>query len=172
MRKFIEMKTMWVMTILMAFGMVRGQNNIQPALRTMSTPPPVTPEDQAAFLKNKEAWIAAHPETCASLSGRRATSPSGGEAQMSEKQKLGHYQAKMDEHTLHRKASVAYPWRTAEDKEAWIASHPREYREMSQAHLDTRMRITRTELSKLPANKQRAIMNDPNHFVIDSRSEK
>jgi len=170
MRKFIALKTLGILAILMSFGMVRGQI-VAPSYHPKSAPTALTPQDEAAIKKNKEAWVTAHPDTYQDLNGQRAMSPTEA-TQMTAKEKVAFYQANMTESAQRQQATSAYPWGAPENKEAWVASHTREYQHMSAAPIDTRTVITKDELSKLPASKQQAISNDPNHVVIDTPSDK
>ena len=170
MRKFIALKTLGILAILMSFGTVRGQI-IAPTYLPNTAPTALTTQQAAEISKNKEAWVAAHPGDYQGLNGQKANAPEE-VARLAEKEKLAYYASHPELSATRQAAPSLYPWGAPENKEAWVASHTREYQHMSSAPIDSRTRITKDELAKLPAAKQQAISNDPNHIVIDTPSDK
>ncbi len=59
------------------------------------------------------------------------------------------------------------PWGSDENKERWVAEHPREYAALQQSAVDNRTRVTRAEFNALPVDKQQAMQNDANFIIID-----
>lgn len=169
MRKFIALKTIGLLALLLSFGMVRGQSSV-PTNQPKNAESAVTPQQEAEILRNKEAWIAAHPEDYQRLSGQQVVAPSQG-TEMSAKEKEAYY-ASHPELNTRQSAVTTYPWGAPENKEAWVSTHPRQYQHMTEAHQDNRIVITRAEFNQLPAIKQQAISNDPKYNVVETPSTK
>lgn len=64
-------------------------------------------------------------------------------------------------------------WGTPENKEQWIATHPREYAEYMESLKTTQVRptMTRAEFDALPEGRKAAIVNETNTLIIDDNTK-
>lgn len=175
MRKFIALKTMGILMLLLSFGLVRGQSS-SPTSQPKNAESALTPQEEAQILQNKEAWIASHPERYQQLTGQQVA-PAEKEKQMTQQEKEAYYAThpELDTRQGAPTQMSSQPWGSPENKEAWIAAHPREYAEMTAAPTEVSTarqapahKITRSEFNALPVAKQQAIMNDPGFIIIET----
>ncbi|HEX2898273.1 MAG TPA: hypothetical protein VHS96_00995 [Bacteroidia bacterium] len=139
MKQLLKLKAMGLLIMLLAIGYVKAQSlTPQEPIRQGGLADPSV--DAAGYDAHKAQFVAEHPEQYNQMIGNQ---------------------------TIKEVTPQGYPWGAPENKESWIAAHPREFAEYTQKLTDNRVRMTRAEFNAFPAAKQEAILKDANYIIID-----
>jgi hypothetical protein len=139
MKQVLNLKAMGLLFMLLTIGLVKAQS-LTPVEPARQGDQAVPHWDAAGYDAQKTQWVNENPDLYNQmLNGKETVQPQVNTA----------------------------PWGAPENKAAWVAAHPQEYAAMAQKVEDTRQRITRAQFNAYPADKQAAILNDPNFVIIE-----
>jgi hypothetical protein len=138
MKHVLKLQVMGLLLVLLSMGYVKAQSSNGQQVQVTDLSNPSL--DAAGYDAVKAEFVKQNPEQYKALSGNAA-------------EKAGE--------------TAVYPWGADENKHAWVTAHPREYAAFVQGEQDNRTRMSRSELNKMPAEKQQSILNDSNFIIIE-----